>query len=330
MPQTLNIANFICKFGDEIVLLDKLEEIIIPAFLSDGVREYGEDIRYFLHNVQVLKFSDGNPEVAISGRLVKEGKVTRDQVFHQGKIVKDHREMESAPSSFFVLLLSNHKLLYVRETIGAPALSTFASTMNAFIKNSYRDWLKKEMTRSKEAGNPLTQRQIVKRVPLPNVEIVELSTESEIRKFVRRFKIINAVEIQLLSTNHETDNAPLFRRLRGVKDKLGAEQLTIKNTKSGDVGLNKADVADFVSGQAEEANSRIVLRGKDLDGEPMNAVNDHFKLSIKIPDLPQGVLAATNKLYKIFERQITNGTLVIKKAPVAALRKLENFRNKKG
>jgi len=46
-PQ-LNVANFICKF-DDLVLLDLAEEIVLPAFLdSDLKRTYADTTRYFI------------------------------------------------------------------------------------------------------------------------------------------------------------------------------------------------------------------------------------------------------------------------------------------
>lgn len=330
MTQTLNIANFICKFGDDLVLLDMLEEVVIPAFNQNRLRNYGDDVRYFFHDVRITDLSkDGDNEITISGRLVKEGKVARDQVFKAGAIVKDRREMETAPTSFFVLLLSNHKLLYVRETPGAPGLSTFESTVNAFMRESYRTWLDEELENRETAGEKITKKALIQEVPAPVVEVVELSTDSEIRKFIKKFKVINAVEIQLLNTNHEADNAPLFRKLRGIKDKLGSDQLTIKNTKGGKVGLNQANVIDLVAGQAEEANSRIILRGTDLEGEKMRAVNDHFKLGIEISNLPETTLRAMRSVYATFLKQVRAGALNVKAAPAAALKKMDEFRAQK-
>jgi hypothetical protein len=326
MAQKLNIANFICKFGEQLVLLDMLHEVVIPAFTGAHERAYGDDVRYFFHGVEILDVSDTDtPEVAIAGRFVKEGKVARDQVYVGGRIVKDHQELDTAPSSFFVLLLSNHKLLYVRENSGAPLISTFESTISAFLKSSYRTWISDEFERRKEIA-PITKKALIGKSPPPIVEIVELSTNSEIHAFVKKFRVINTVEIQLLNTNHETDNEPLFRNLRVVQNRLGSNQLTIKNTKNGDVGLNKTDVANLVSGQAEEANARIILRGKDLEGETMNAVNDHFKLSISVENLPQQVRKGAVKLIETFRRQVRSGIVNVKKAPVSALRTLNKFR----
>lgn len=331
MAQKLNIANFICKIGENIVLLDMFDDVILPAFKANMERTYGDDIRYFFHDVKLIDLSDNDsPELAIAGRFVKQSKLEREQFFSNGELVKDPRKLETAPTSFFALLLSNHKLLYVRENSGAPPISTFEATINAFVKKRYRAWLDEEVNRRKKSEKPVTKKSLTEEVPSPNIEIVELSTNSEIHSFVKKFRVINTVEIKPLSTNHETDNSPLFRNLRRVQDRLGSDQLTIKNSKSGDVGLNKSDVADFVAGQAEEANARIIIKGVDVEGEQLDAANDHFKLSIAIREIPAGVVAATRRLFEIYLRQTRSGNLEVKRGSARALRAVSIIRGRRG
>lgn len=43
----LEFANFILRFGQERVLMDYLEEIVIPAFSSGLERSYGETTYFF-------------------------------------------------------------------------------------------------------------------------------------------------------------------------------------------------------------------------------------------------------------------------------------------
>src|SRR5690349_18557822 len=123
MPQgntTLEVANFVLHFGDDLVLLDRYTEIVKPAFLKARERSFG-DTTYLFHRVKEIDLSSrGNREVGIAGRIIKKTRLVREQVFDGRRLIQDHREMDTAPSAIFLLLLSSHRLLYSRETSGAP------------------------------------------------------------------------------------------------------------------------------------------------------------------------------------------------------------------
>lgn len=284
--QHLNVANFICKFGEQTVLLDLFEEVVRPAFLKSHVRSYGDDNKYFFNDTKLIDLSDAqNDEIAIYGTFVKQGKIAREQIFDEGMIKKDPKEMDTAPTSFFVLLLSNHKLLYVRQTPGAPTLQTFSSTISAFLKIEWAAWITSEFERLKGLDEKITKVSLYKKYPRPSVEIVELSSDSTIKEFIKKFKVINSVQIKLVDTNHEIDNSELFIDLRTVKNNLGADSLTIKNEKKGIIGLKKPELTALITAPAADGNSRITIQGIDRDDDKLSGNNNEFKLSVPI-DLP--------------------------------------------
>lgn len=327
--QTLNVANFICRFGDSDVLLDMAEDIVIPAFLGQYSRTYA-DTNYFFIETKLIDVSTQNePELAIIGRYVKAGRVSRDQVYVGGKIVKDHQELDSAPTSFFVLMLSNHKLLYVRENSGAPGLTSFSSTIEAFIKTQRMKIISKEFERLKDSAQKLTKVALSKKYPLPEINIVELSSDASIQEFVEKFITLNTVEVKLLDTNHELDNSPLFGQARKVKDKLGADSVTVKNEKKGITGLNKEAVAALIAKPAEEGNSRITLKGIGKDGDGLRGNNEHFKLSVPIT-LPSTAAKAAQSAIFTYRKTLASGMLSVQAASAAAMRKFRSLREKLG
>src|SRR5476651_65737 len=133
--QKLNLANFTCTFGDKFLLLDMFEQIVLPAFQGGHNRTHGNAC-YFLLDVKLIKY--GDEELVIAGRLIKDTTVERDQFIDGGSLVKDRQVLKSAPSSFFALILSNHKLLYVRENSGAPPISAFEATITKFFNDCYK------------------------------------------------------------------------------------------------------------------------------------------------------------------------------------------------
>src|ERR1700723_2454744 len=130
-------ANFICRFGDQKVLLDYAKEIVLPAFFDDTyIRSYGKKAQFFFHEVEqvVLNGDKENPILGISGRFIKNTYLTREQIFDPEKgIVLDPANIQSSPSAFFLLILNNHRLIYFPETAHAPDLKTFRATLYDFI-----------------------------------------------------------------------------------------------------------------------------------------------------------------------------------------------------
>lgn len=154
-----------------------------------------------------------------------------------GELVSDHAEIESAPSCFFVLQLSNHKLFFVRETSHAPFLSTFEATVQAFLSNAYKVFIRDYYDQEKSEDSSFTWDSAFSMYPRPELKITPMATEGSLNHYVRKFQTINTVEIRLLNTNHELDNSPLFGDAREVKDKIGADEIVIRTQKNRGRGL---------------------------------------------------------------------------------------------
>jgi hypothetical protein len=113
---TVSFANFVCTFGPHKSLLDYDEEIVRPAFLDQTlVRQYGEATEYFFYETKLIRLQSevkSESEFGIAGHFIKDTILRRTQVFRpEGGLIHDEAEMQSAPSAFFLLLLSNHKLV---------------------------------------------------------------------------------------------------------------------------------------------------------------------------------------------------------------------------
>jgi hypothetical protein len=318
----MNLANFTCKFGEKFVMLDLFDQVVFPAFKGQRKRTFS-DASYSLLDPTLIKFGDG--ELGISGRFVKDTMVERSQILVGGKIVQDQKSMESAPTSFFTLILSNHKLLYVRENSGAPSLSSFASTISLFLGEAYREWTREIYNKENETSRKVTWAQLREKYPPPILTITSLSSESSVSAFLEKFKTVNAVEIRLLETNHELDNSPIFGEMRDIKEQIGASNMVLRSQKAGDVGLNSANVAKLIGTEAGDGNTQITLKGKALNGEKLTANNDSFSVAITIAKLPHGIIAASDKVYEKLKNQLALGTISIKSGGQKALAKIESL-----
>jgi hypothetical protein len=320
--QKMNLANFTCTFGEKYVLLDMFDEVVSPAFTGKHTRTYS-DSTYFLLDVGVFLYD--SDEVVVSGRIVKNTTIGREQLYRDGKIVADRQQIESAPTSFFVLRLSDHKSLYVRENSGAPGIGTFSSTISAFIKAEYRKWIRIKYDEMKKKDPGVSWKNVYETFPPPSLEVTPMATESSVTAFLEKFKVINTVEVRLLETNHELDNSPIFGNMRRVKSGTGAESVVLRSQKAGDVGLDKGGVSGLISSPAEEGNSRIVLRGKDLRGTKLVADNESLNVAVPIKKLPESVPAATDDLLEKLLDQIAIGVIKLKDSSVVASAKLKRI-----
>ena len=334
----VHFANFICHVGDA-ELADALEDVVIPAFLSQEKRSF-RDVRYFLHQVEVttLQLAEGPAEPVILGRLVKDMVVRSEQQFDAtaGELVKANEQLRTAPSAFFVLLLKSHKLVYCHETSGAPTLDAFKGTIGTFLSHA-RGALIQRMKDLASGGNALdlslvrkaspdamseseTLEQLSKGptlkllrslIPDPELEVVPLGNEETLEEFIQRFKVLELASVRLLKRNAELDNDAFFEQVRGKADKAGSDVSTI--TLKSKSGLIKPVVAKQLQ-SAISGNAEVVLSGKDETEQRLRGNNDSFKTVAKVDAVPALPRSAATVLFGLFRTQIKKGLVKLAKS----------------
>ncbi|MEO0014056.1 MAG: hypothetical protein RLZZ535_2445, partial [Cyanobacteriota bacterium] len=77
-----------------------------------------------------------NPVLGIVGRYIQNTQLQRTQIYDKqtDSLRRDKQAIQSSPSSIFVLILNNHRLIYLKETPCAPSLNSFQATIKKFIK----------------------------------------------------------------------------------------------------------------------------------------------------------------------------------------------------
>jgi hypothetical protein len=323
--QNLTVANFTCRFENKFVMLDLYDEIIFPAFMAKTKRKYG-DSTYFLNNVTLFKF--GSTELAIAGRLIKDTILAREQLYVDGDIVVDPKSLQSSPSSFFVLRLTNHKLYYVKENKGAPALEQFATTINHFLNDVYEKWMREKYDDINKTRRVRTWGDLRMEFPPPKLELTPMANEGSVMGLIAKFRTINSVEVHLRNTNHELDNSKIFGDMRRLKDGIGADDIALKTKKDGDVGLDKAGVSSLVAQQATTGNSTLKVTGQSLAGDKMTADNDKMKVSIPIQTLSKDIKLATETVWGKVAEQTSLGVLAFKEGGELALTKVRSIVNR--
>ena len=315
---SMEMGNLICRFGREKTLLDMADEIVLPCFFDEKlVRSYSKT-SYFFHEVSPVLLSNGSSEsvVGIAGRFIKDTTLEREQIFEEGKgLVKDVGSIRSSPSAIFLLILNNHRLIYVKETKDAPSKESFRSTLLSFLREKHKGYIEAQFERFKamreEEPNAerVTKKDLHEATPRPTLDLIPLTSEDSIEEFVRKYSILKNIEISLSDRNDENDNEPFFEELQKRKDAIGSTNSVVKHTNA--KGLNKDEAISEIAEATEQGNQNVKLSGLDSEGDILRGNNENFQLRKPLEDLSSQPVNAANDLYESFVGLVENGLVKI-------------------
>jgi hypothetical protein len=314
----IEFGNYTLKFGSKDVLLDHFDNIVFPSFLEmKYIRKLKDKGDYFFLDTKLIILNDDikDPIVGISGRIVKNTMLHRDQVFSNGDLVDDEKSLETAPSSSFLLILNNHRLLFCREMTGAPTLQNFQSTSDCFLKWSYLDYINKVHDDSKEAmkkdsDNKITTKKSLQTlIPKPFLRITPLADKQDLDEFIGRFNQIDTLSIKLLPTNREEiDNDDFWSELGRKRDEMNSNSTRVdfSNPKE---GLDSESVLSQARSATSLGNSEVKLKGTDEQGDTIRGNNEDFSLTVDLEDLPKDAIAAAKLKYIQFKNLVSSGVI---------------------
>lgn len=327
MPQSIaTFANFVCRFGDEHVLMDYLIEIVAPAFTKDTyVRTYGKTTHFHFYEVEVVTLEEGsNPPVkAIAGRFIKDTELTRHQVFDADKgLVQDEQHMRSSPSAFFVLVLNNHRLIYFPETPHAPTLSEFKATAEHFLRLRHKEYIDELYNRAKHAraapsesqekAPRVTKKQLNEAHERPTVEVVPLTAAQGVKAFIERYEKLKNINFRLVKPNSDIDAGEIFAQFRELTNDLNGNRasVTVSNSKE---GLDIDAAIETVVEATASGNQDIALNGVDHSGNKLQGSNEHFQISVPIEEVPTTKKGLIKRLYAAIKSLTDSGDITVPK-----------------
>lgn len=301
----LQLANFICRFGEK-KLLDYVEQIVIPAFVGDNVRRFGQS-KYLFNDVQLVSLDPGKKVVGLVGRFIKDTELRREQYLENGVLIRDQKSLQSSPTAIFLLLLNPHRLMFVTETSYAPNLSAFSSTCYNFLKKSYLKFIENEYMESIERGEKITKKALRILHASPTLNIVPLSSDDDLRNFIFRFSILRRIKIDILQTNDEFDANDLLETIRGQSELLkGKKASLIHESKD---GLDKDSVADKFSEITFHGNHRLSLSGTDDAGGKLTGNNHDFSFRIPVYSITGSMAEKAMLIYRYYQEQLDSGLI---------------------
>lgn len=304
-------ANFICRFGDDKVLLDYAEQIVIPAFTKDTyVRSYGKRTHYHFYEVELMNMarSDEDPVLVLAGQFIKETELTRHQVFDEKRgLIKDEQSMRSAPSAFFVLILNNHRLIYFPETPHAPDLNAFRVTAEDFLRKRHEEFVKGLYEGSRSEEHPPTKKSLFEAHPRPTLEVVHLTGAVGIAQFLRRFEKLKRINFRVVKPNDDINAGEILGQVRELSDAL--KSTSTKVTASSADGLDIDAAIEAVTEATASGNQDVSVSGVDTDGNALSGNNEKFKLSAEIDNIPPTKKGLIGRLLDKFTQLSSDGAI---------------------
>lgn len=312
--KTLNMemANLVCRFGGDKVLLDLEEEVVLPSFFDDSMIRIYDKTSYFFYDVEAVKFKEKDQTVVcIAGRFIKDTTLEREQIFDRKKgIIQDSDTMRSSPSSIFLLILNNHRLIYVKETKNAPSKETFKSTLLSFIKIKHEQFINKEYeVNNVENTKKITKKSLYDTYPKPSLDLIPLTSSESIESFIRNYETLKYIEISLSDRNDENDNDPFFEQLQKRKDSLGSDKTVVQHRNA--KGLDKERAISEVREATAQGNQKVKLNGVDSEGDVLRGNNEEFQLRKPLAGLNKTPSKAAIKLYDTFKSLVDDGLVNI-------------------
>lgn len=324
---SMSIANFTCRFGEKKVLIDLFDDVVYPAFFYSPPRVYSKN-EFHLFDLELTNFgSIKEPETTICGRFVRNADLKRSHILRGSSLIKDSKRLESATGARFVLVLSSHTLLYAAETPHAPPISMFRSTMQHHLTKSWGKFIKSEykvrlgrlpVEKRKESSRKILA-DLLKEIPKPELEIVELPSPISIENFLKKFETISRVEYRILETNHSLDFSPVIAKLREQKEQTESSQLILVESNP----KNFDKLSQQLQSATQDGNVHAKLTGKAHDGGVIKGSNDQFSMSVLLEAIPTTTIAFAKKAYKKFHELVTDGKVIVYRAQGKAKEKVD-------
>lgn len=288
----VELANFVITMGEK-GLLDLLPEILWPLMKTSKIPGRGEVYGYRFHDLSVDTFGGIQGYPCLFGRLIRLMTIQAEQRFDEGtgKIVPSQESVESAPSSFFVITLADHKMAFLPESRRRPPqLRDLEYCVTRLLRGYWRvqreqahEAMLKDLgrTRIPRGHAEVWEEELEKRFPEPEIHISPLAASAELKKRLAIYELLQSVEIRPLKTNQELpdENSEFLQQYAKTKKRLGSRRDKIELANNKD-GLVKPEAERLVQ-SASDGNYQVKLKGKDKNGHPIQ--DDLENLRIQVP-----------------------------------------------
>lgn len=341
IKHALQVANFVFKIGDR-ELLDVFEEWFFDVIKEGRVPGRGETKEFIFSKVTLHRIGELD-EPIIVGQLIKDIRIKAGQLYDQqnDELNSSDDFLDSSPSSFFMLTLKDHKLLWVKEIARAPEIKNFQSCIETLVRKKRTELL---TVTTNQLGDEIlgtdetdlsTQNQKKYRDAVrkeyektkPDIHITPLTDRHNLEKSLEKFDLIKSLQINFKTVNNELgdDNFEfLFGAVRKEKHKLGANTPKLVYTNNAE-GLNKKEAAKLMKA-AGDGNFYAKAKGVTEEGEPIETdlKSDTVKAPLAFKPL-DSVEQKMKAVWEKFQKLIEDLTIVLPQYSDEKLQKAEQI-----
>ena len=223
----------------------------------------------------------------------------------------------------FLLILNNHRLLYVKETKDAPNKEAFGNTILNFLRTKHKDFInkRKDDLESQYPYERTTKKSLLQEFPKPSLEIIPLTSKDTIEGFVKKYNLLKTVEIKFKDRNDEHDNDPLFDQVQQRKDLMGSEITSIRHHSKS--GLEKDKAIEEIQEATAHGNQLVSLVGTDSEGDRLAGNNEEFQIKKNIDPLTGNDEEDAVNLFNSFKNLINDGIINVPATKKKVKRKLK-------
>lgn len=251
------LANFNCTFGTieekAAPMLEYFKEIIYPAFK----RKKKQGV-FFFDDIKIGK----NEKIGyyLYGKIIKDTTLEVKSIYDWDKeeMIDTDKKYRSSPYSEFILMLMNHRLLFIPGAKGCPRLSSLKSLLKHNIKRVTIEHNKQNLS---EEEFP----------PIYSFDIIEIPKSTNVLKTMEEFEEIKYFSLEFMKLNPEPLDG-LLRDIDSIREKCGSNssKYTMKNPTEKDV------LAQIIQDSNGLASFSMLARKKE-DIEAVEYKNDNFK-----------------------------------------------------
>lgn len=190
------IADLNVVFGkNEEPLLQRLDDIVVPALKSGIMRKASENTRYLFEDCDIVEMGS---EFILKGVLIKDTILDVMSEYTEEGLRKTDKHFPSSPYSVFIVFLKNHRMLLVKNQSGSPDIRSFKTS----FKYVLREYIHNENQVKRES----------KEVLLPHVKatVTGIKTSQSVKAALQDVEKVTELTFQFYPLNAEWDIDPIF------------------------------------------------------------------------------------------------------------------------
>ncbi|MDB2161360.1 hypothetical protein PMX22_16330 [Clostridium butyricum] len=287
---TCNIANFNCTFNVNSEckpMLDYFESIIYEALANskitrNSVKNGEVTATYFLIDVKLIEIRKG--EYALVGKHVKRAylRINRD-ITPDGTVTEIGEIKNSAPTSTFILLLRNHRVIYFKnDLLGSPDIRAFNVTIREIVEKfvrGKRNNLINELRKSDFMYNGVHYSNVTefkenilnKMYPASEINIVPIESKDLLEKKFKEIYKIDELKLYVYKLNSENQYNTYLDSISSFASQIGTTKIEQKATNVEKVQEVKTVISSSGGGKFDykitahtRKNEKLTLTPKDV------------------------------------------------------------------